>query len=315
MATALPIPPLRPSPAGAVCSPSRRRRSSKRELRAFAERHSFWVCDWERYAGAEALADQVRFDARVGGPAQVRVAQGDRRDRRPADLRRCGRGGPCWRTRGSSASTWRRACPRTTSARPGSSGGTRSTTGGRCRRERLPLVDGTLPPQPRALRPRARRPLPGLRLLLGRPCGRTRRTRRTLAARTRGGALPGGAGGARLAVADRRGPRRHHSAGRAPAGRARAARHGRPAVRLRRRPAQPTPARELPREPRRLHRHARHEHGASAGGAASTRSAGQRPGSTRASRTGRWSSSRCARARGSRSCRCRTCSDSAARHA
>jgi 4-alpha-glucanotransferase len=36
------------------------------ELRAFRARHGYWVADWERYAGAGALADQVRFGREWG---------------------------------------------------------------------------------------------------------------------------------------------------------------------------------------------------------------------------------------------------------
>src|SRR5690349_7071794 len=32
------------------------------EEAAFRERHAFWIGDWERFAGRDAVADQVRFD-------------------------------------------------------------------------------------------------------------------------------------------------------------------------------------------------------------------------------------------------------------
>src|SRR5439155_23484859 len=32
------------------------------ELADYRRRHSYWIYDWERYAGADATADQVRFD-------------------------------------------------------------------------------------------------------------------------------------------------------------------------------------------------------------------------------------------------------------
>jgi 4-alpha-glucanotransferase len=35
---------------------------SPSELEAFREVHSFWAADWERFAGARAIADQVRFE-------------------------------------------------------------------------------------------------------------------------------------------------------------------------------------------------------------------------------------------------------------
>ena len=78
-------------------------------------------------------------------------------------------------------------------------------------RGRLPLVDRALPPHVRARRPDARRPLPRLRRLLGRP-GR----RGDGADRGSGAAAPGRelfdarARGARRPARDRRGPRRDH---------------------------------------------------------------------------------------------------------
>ena len=37
-------------------------RVSRAEEAAFRERHRFWVDDWQRFAGGDALADQVRFE-------------------------------------------------------------------------------------------------------------------------------------------------------------------------------------------------------------------------------------------------------------
>lgn len=39
---------------------------SRSDLVDFRERHAFWAPDWERYAGASALADQVRFEREWG---------------------------------------------------------------------------------------------------------------------------------------------------------------------------------------------------------------------------------------------------------
>ena len=77
---------------------------------------------------------------------------------------------------------------------------------------RLPLVDRAPAAHVRALRPRADRPLPRLRGLLGGAGGRARRARRALAARPRPRACstPRSAELGR-AAADRRGPRRHHA--------------------------------------------------------------------------------------------------------
>src|ERR1700722_6664218 len=41
---------------------NRRAPVSAAELVEFRERESFWIGDWERYAGRGAVADQVRFD-------------------------------------------------------------------------------------------------------------------------------------------------------------------------------------------------------------------------------------------------------------
>ena len=113
------------------------------------------------------------------------------------------------------------------------------------------------------------------------------RARGPLAARARARGVRRRAARARRAAADRGGPRRDHAARRAAAAGARPARHGRAAVRLRRRPAQPAPAREprascwsstpartTPRRP-------------SAGGTRSARARARAPASIPPSRTGR----------------------------
>ena len=40
----------------------RRARVSEHELAGFRERHAFWIGDWERFSGRDAVADQVRFE-------------------------------------------------------------------------------------------------------------------------------------------------------------------------------------------------------------------------------------------------------------
>jgi 4-alpha-glucanotransferase len=49
-----------------ACSPrllaSRRARVTRREVDAFRERHAYWVGDYGRFAGEDAVRDQVRFD-------------------------------------------------------------------------------------------------------------------------------------------------------------------------------------------------------------------------------------------------------------
>ena len=81
-------------------------------------------------------------------------------------------------------------------------------------RRRLPLVDRAPAPHVRARRPDAHRPLPRLRLLLGRAGGRTRpRSRAAGAAGPALEPLPRARGGARRAAGRRRGSRRDHRAG------------------------------------------------------------------------------------------------------
>ena len=114
----------------------------------------------------------------------------------------------------------------------------------------------------RPLRPRPRRPLPRLRLLLGGARGRAPRALRRLAARPRPRGLRRGRGRARRPGPDRGGPRRDHPGGRAPARRPRLPGmailqyHFDPDPRL---PAQP---RQPPRAPGRLHGHPRPRHAA-----------------------------------------------------
>ena len=243
-ATARPTRRRRRSPPGRGCWRSRGRAGLEAEELDFRER--------------EALLDRG-----LGG---VRPA---RRDRGPGALRPRVDGAARVRRRsaacGSSAtsrSTSRRAAPTTARTRScsapapwparrptptptrASCGATRSTTGRRCSRARLPLVDRPAAAHVRALRPRADRPLPRLRLLLGGAGGaRSTRSSGALEARARGGgcSTPPRAGSAR-AAADRRGPRRHHPGGRAAARRPRPPGHGRAPVRLRPgRPAERAP--------------------------------------------------------------------------
>ena len=132
----------------------------------------------------------------------------------------------------------------------------------RAPRDRLPLVDRALPARVRARRRLAR----STTSAASSRTGRSRRgTRPRATARWRRG--PGAElfraveGAARRAAADRRGPRRDHAAGLPAARRARPAGHGRPALGVRRAAGEPARACEPPREPGRLHEHARHRHG------------------------------------------------------
>ena len=227
----------------------------------FRERHDYWIGDWARVAGRDAVADQVRFErewgslrdhatargVRIMGDLPFYVAPGAADVRAHPGLFRARRG--------------RRACRPTPSATDGQLwgnplvrlGGDAPATGYRWWIERLrrsrDLVDL-----------RAHRPLPRLRRLLGRAAGRPDGAVRALAPGPRG---RGGRGGARRAGPPGpggRGPRRDHRAGATAARRPRPPGHARAAVRVRRRAPQPAPAREPPAPGDRLHRHPRQRH-------------------------------------------------------
>src|SRR2546426_2465193 len=48
------------------------------ELTAFRARHAYWIGDWERYAGAGATADQVRFEREWSALRAYAAARGVR---------------------------------------------------------------------------------------------------------------------------------------------------------------------------------------------------------------------------------------------
>ena len=150
--------------------------------------------------------------ARMGAAAKLRRGAGRAPDRRPADLRRRlerrphrpSRAVPGRRGRGRAARSLRERGPAVGQpplrlARPAPSP--------------LPLVDGAAAANLRALRPRADRPLPRLRRLLGGAGRRPRRLPRPLAARARSRSVRGGAPRARRAPPDRGGSGRDHPGG------------------------------------------------------------------------------------------------------
>jgi 4-alpha-glucanotransferase len=51
---------------------------SLEELERFREQHRYWIGDWERFAGAEAAADQVRFDREWSALRRYAAARGVR---------------------------------------------------------------------------------------------------------------------------------------------------------------------------------------------------------------------------------------------
>ena len=229
------------------------------EIEDFVARHPYWSAEWARFAGAGALADQVRFErewsalrayarergVRLIGDVPIYVSDERRRRRRVAGAVRARRG------RGRAARSAERERPAL---------GQPAVRLAGAPRDRLPLVDRALRADVRARRRRAHRPLPRLRLLLGDPRAAQDRAARPLAPRPRHRALPRDRARARQPAGDRRGPRRDHAAGLPAARRARPARHGRPPLGVRRQAVEPPRAREPSRELRRVHEHARHRH-------------------------------------------------------
>ena len=217
------------SRAGAACSRTRRAKVEPEELEAFAAREAYWIADWAAFAGGDAIADQVRFarewsalreyarqrGVRLIGDLPIYVAAGsaDHVSHPRALLDRRGRGRPARRVH---------------EGRPALGQPALRLVG--APRGRLPLVDRALPPHVRARRPDARRPLPRLRRLLGGPGRRGDGEIGAVAPGSRPQALRRRARGARRPAGDRRGPRRDHPRGRAPARRARAAGDARAAV-------------------------------------------------------------------------------------
>ena len=190
-----------------------RRRCQRRRDRAFRAREAFWIADWARVRRRPARGRRPgALRARVGGAARVRPRARRAADRRRADLRRARQRRPPRPAASSSAPARSRARRRTPSRDDGPAVGQPALRLAGAAAPRLPLVDRAPAAHVRALRPRADRPLPRLRRLLG----GARRARRD----ARGGRWRRGPGRAVFdaaarragrAAADRRGPRRHHA--------------------------------------------------------------------------------------------------------
>ena len=58
-----------------------RARVSRAEIDAFRERQAFWIEDYARFTGRDAIADQVRFEPRVERAARVHRRAGCAVDR------------------------------------------------------------------------------------------------------------------------------------------------------------------------------------------------------------------------------------------
>ena len=182
------------------------------EVDAFRERAATGSKDWAASPARGAVADQVRFDREWAALRALRRPARRAADRRRADLRRARLRRPRGRSPSCSAAASSPACRPTRSPTRASCWGNpiydwaalqrRGTAGGSSASAHV-----------RALRPRAHRPLPRVRRLLGGSGGRRdarggrwQRGPGRAALRRRGGR-------ARRAAGDRRGPRRHHPAG------------------------------------------------------------------------------------------------------
>ena len=235
---------------------------SKAEELDFREREHAWIEDWARFGPRGAVADQVRFDREWAALRRLRGRARREDHRRRPDLRRAAAAPTTARTRSCSRSGAVAGTPPDAYTDKGQLWGN-------------PLYDWPAM-QRRGYRWWTARLARTFELFdLARidhfrgfvaywavPAG----AQHALSGSWKRG--PGravfDARGARAgprAAADRRGPRRHHPGGRAPARRPRLPGHGDRPVRLQpRRPAQPAPPRQPRREPHRLHRHPRPRH-------------------------------------------------------
>ena len=217
---------------------------SSAELLDFRERNAWWILDWERFAGRGAVADQVRFErewgelrqygaergVRLFGDVAIYVAPGSADHRAHPELFKEGfvAGAP------PDAFFCQRAAVGQSAVRLA---GTPAPP--------LRLVGGAPAAHTRAVRARADRPLPRVRLVLGGAGGGTHGKVRALDARAGACAVRRAGARARPAPAGRRGPGGDHPSGGPAARRAAAAGDDRAPVRVRRpRPPQPSPARE-----------------------------------------------------------------------
>ena len=266
---------------------SGRRRSTEDEAEAFRERNAYWLDGLARLRRHGRRPGAVR--ARVAGAARVRGRARRAPLRRHADLRRARTAPTTARIRSSSSRAPSPGCRPDLFADDRPAVGQPALRLDRDARRRLPLVDRALPPDVRARRPDAGRPLPRLRLLLGGArAASTTAAARPLAARPRrrASSTPCEPTLGQLAVvAEDLGVitepvvRLRRELG-FPG-------HGRAPVRARQRPDEPAPAREPPGAVGRLHRHARQRHDARLVGVALRRGPrvdGPRPGRSRRGR-------------------------------
>ena len=154
------------------------------EIAGLPVRQAYWARDWERYAGAGALDDQVRFEREWQALRAVRDRARRPADRRHPDLRRRGQRRDRVPSRALRPRPRRRRRPRRLAPRGPALGAAGVRLAGDAPRG-LPLVDRALPPDAGARRRRPGRPLPRLRRVLGRAARRDEPARRPLAPRRR----------------------------------------------------------------------------------------------------------------------------------
>ena len=139
---------------------------SKAEELDFRERNAAWIDDWIAHGGRGALADQVRFDREWAALRALRARPRREADRRRPDLRRARQRRPPGPP-GALPGRRRRGHAARRLHRQGPAVGQPALRLARAAAPRLPLVGRAPAPHVRPLRPRPRRPLPRLRLLLG----------------------------------------------------------------------------------------------------------------------------------------------------
>ena len=198
---------------GLLAEPARAGVAARSSTSASAK--AYWIEDWARFAGARRGRRPGALRPRVGRAARLRRRARRAADRRRADLRRPGRRRPPRPPRAVPRRRGRGHAARRLH-RQGPAVGQPALRLAGAAAPRLPLVGRAAAAHVRAVRPRADRPLPRLRRLLGGARGRGTRWR-ALAARAGARGVRRRGARARRAAADRRGPRRHHPGGRAAA--------------------------------------------------------------------------------------------------
>ena len=166
----------RRSPPGRGCWRSRAPGVARPRSSTSASARRYWIEDWARVRAARRDRRPGALRPRVGRAAGVRRRARRADHRRRPDLRRAGQRRPHAPTRSSSSAGARRRHAARRLHRQGPAVGQPAVRLARDAAPRLPLVGRPAAAHVRALRPRAHRPLPRLRLLLVGP-GARRSTR------------------------------------------------------------------------------------------------------------------------------------------